>query len=81
MKSFDEIINDFEGWIVLNLAGDDITTFPRTLNQLSEFLLKINSSYMAKKLYELIIKYINKLKKMAIKFIESTSNYFKYLLS
>jgi hypothetical protein len=78
MKNFDEIINDFEGWIVLNLAGDDIT---RTLDQLSEFLLKINSSYMAKKLYELIIKYINKLKEMARKFIESSSNYFKYLLS
>ena len=80
-KSVDELVNDLEEWIVFNLAGDGINILPKKLEEFLDFLQKINSSNVAKKLYELVIKYINKLKENFVNFIANARNFLMYSLS
>ncbi len=80
-KSQEEIVNDFEKWMLLHLTDGGIKNFPRTLEEFSFFLKKINYSKVANRIYELIKKYINFFRTKLISIAEKSFHYIKKLVS
>lgn len=81
-ENLDTFVADIESWIVCNMAGDGIKTFPNTLNELIEMVKKISTSEMGKKIYEILLKYFNLLLEKGANILKLTANFFlKYLLT
>ena len=80
-KSQDEIVNDFEKWMLSYLTDGGIKNFPRTIEEFSFFLKKINYSKVANRIYELIKKYINFFRTKLISIAEKSFHYIKKLVS
>jgi hypothetical protein len=78
----DIFVKDIESWIVNNMAGDGIKTFPKTLNELIQMVKKMSSSNLGKQIYELLIKYLNLILEKGANILKFTVNFFfKYLLT
>jgi hypothetical protein len=81
-ENVDTFVTDIESWIVYNMAGDGIKTFPKTLNELIQMVKKMSSSNMGKQIYDLFIKYFNLLLEKGANILKLTADYFfKYLLT
>ena len=78
---YDDVVGNIEEWIVENLAGDGIKTFPQTLQELLDFVENIPSSHLATKLYELFVKYLKLFLEKGARLIESAAYFLKDLLT
>jgi hypothetical protein len=67
---FDHFLKDYEDWIMHNLAGEGIKGVPTTLHELYQFVQKLGSSYLAKRLMDILVKHLRLIGSAALQAVE-----------